>query len=172
MLIIVFVVIAAVALLVRLAKQSVDRPAERTPGGEAPFLLDAKPYFFSQAENRFYTELSPVAQALDLCVFPKVGLNDIFKDRKEAKPGQGSRYGQMHVDFLLVTRKDYKPVLGIELDGSSHQAAKQQERDQKKSAVFRAARIPLLRFNNSDKATEREIRAKLEEALGRQPARR
>lgn len=160
--------LVALALLTKLAP---GRRSNRESAGGA-FLLDTKPYFFTSAENRFFTTLVPVAQALDLVVFPKVGLNDIFKDRKGADRGQYNRYAQMHVDYLLVTRKDFKPVTGIELDGSSHQGEKQRFRDQKKVAVFKAAGLPLLRFFNQDKFSETEIRTKLEDILGLQPTHR
>ena len=163
-----FIALIAVAALALLAKLTPNRRDDRASGGTGPFLVDTKQYFFTTAENRFFTALVPVAQALDLVVFPKVGLNDIFKDRKGADRGQYNRYAQMHVDYLLVTRKDFKPVVGIELDGSSHQGEKQQARDQKKADVFRAARLPLVRLFNQDKFTETEIRTKLENVLGLQ----
>lgn len=140
------------------------------PKGGFTFRLETKPYFFSMAENRFYSTLVSVAQALDLVVSPKVGLNDVFKDSKDAEKGQYNRYAQMNVDYLLVTRKDYKPVAGVELDGASHQGEKQQARDQKKVAAFKAAKLPLLKFFNQDQTTEVTIRVKLEDILGLHPA--
>ena len=134
--------------------------------GSFNFRLDTKPYFFSMAENKFYTALIASAETLGLVVFPKVGLNDIFKDAKDAENGQYNRYAQMHVDYLLVTQKEYKPVAGIELDGSSHQGKRQQERDQKKASVFKAAKLPLLRFYNQESFNETEIRSKLQDVIG------
>ncbi|MNK77982.1 hypothetical protein D3C87_976000 [compost metagenome] len=156
----------ALAALALFAKLAPNRRSDRESCGSGAFLVDAKPYFFFAAENRFFATLVPVAQALDLVVFPKVGLNDIFKDRKGADRGQYNRYAQMHVDYLLVTRKDFKPVVGIELDGSSHQGEKQKARDQKKAAVFKAAGLPLVRFFNLDKFSESEVRTKLEDVVG------
>jgi len=164
-----FIIITGLALLTRLAP---NRRTDQESSGIGPFLVDAKPYFFTQAESRFFTALVPAAQDLDLIVFPKVGLNDIFKDCKGAAKGQYNRYAQMHVDYLLVTRKDYRPVVGIELDGNSHQGEKQQARDQKKAAVFKAARLPLVRFYNQDKFHGAEIGAKLEDVLELKSARR
>jgi len=39
-----------------------------------------------------------------------------------------------------------EPVLGIELDDSSHQKKKQQEKDVFQDAVFAAAELPILRI--------------------------
>lgn len=166
----VIIALSALAAFASLAKLAQDRRGERQSGSNTSFLVDARPYFFTTAENRFFTALVPVAQALDLMVFPKVGLNDIFKDRKGADRGQYNRYAQMHVDYLLVTRKDFKPIAGIELDGSSHQGEKQQARDQKKMAVFKAGGLPLLRFYNQDRISEVEMRSRLEDVLGLSPA--
>lgn len=158
---VIVVAFAAVAMKGRQGGPDADEPQ-----GGFTFLLETRQYFFSVAENRFYAALVSAAQPLDLLVFPKVGLNDIFKDQKEAAKGQFQRYAQMHVDYLLVARKDYKPVAGVELDGSSHQGEKQQANDQKKNAVFKAAKLPLLRFYNQEKFNEADLQAKLEDVLG------
>lgn len=169
MLIAVVVMVIVVAFAAVVLKGRQGGPDVDEPKGGFTFRLETRPYFFSQAENRFYSTLVSAAQNLDLVVFPKVGLNDVFKDSKDAEKGQYNRYAQMHVDYLLVTRKDYKPVAGVELDGASHQGEKQQARDQKKAAAFKAAKLPLLRFYNQEKVNEADLRTKLEDVLGLQP---
>lgn len=161
---VVLVVVLAVAGAV--AYMSLMRVrGEGDAGGSADFRLEAKPYFFSVAENKFYGELATAAGDLGLLVFPKVGLNDVFKDRPGAPKGQYNRYAQMHVDFLLVSKKDYRPVAGIELDGASHQGERQQARDQKKNAVFKAAGLPLVRFINHATIPPHELRQKLQDTI-------
>lgn len=164
-------IIAAVVLIVAMAVaatfwSSMRDSGEGDAGGGADFRLEARPYFFSMAENKFYGELAAAAGELGLLAFPKVGLNDVFKDKPGAPKGQYNRYAQMHVDFLLVSKKDYQPVAGIELDGASHQGERQQARDQKKNAVFKAAGLPLLRFINHATITPAELRQKLEDGIG------
>lgn len=129
------------------------------------FKLSAKRYFFSQAENKFYQALEPVAGRMGYVVFSKVGLKDIFVDAQGASRAQSNYYDRLHVDYLLVSKSDYQPVLGIELNGPSHENNEQQYRDSKKKAVFKAARIPLLQFYNHS-FSEAEIRQKLEDSLG------
>ena len=157
---------AVLALAAAALKGRLGEPQADDTKGSFHFRLETKPYFFSVAENKFYAALIASAEALDLVVFPKVGLNDIFKDSKDAEKSQYNRYAQMHVDYLLVTRDEYKPVAGIELNGSSHQGKRQQTRDQKKAAVFKAAKLPLLRFYNQDKFNETDVRTKLQDVLG------
>ncbi len=123
------------------------------------FKVEVVPAFFSRAEHAFYNDLLGIAADLDLVVFPKVGLKDLFKDRNGARRGQFFRYAQLHVDFLLVSPGSFEPVLGIELDGESHLSAIQQTRDIKKDRVFKAAGLPLVRFRNGARA--REVRERL-----------
>ena len=132
-----------------------------------PFKVEAKPFFFSRAENAFYGVLTEACEPLGLLAFPKVGLNDLFRDMAGAANGQYHRYAQMHVDYLLVTNREYRPVAGIELDGPSHQAQQQQQRDSKKNDVFQAADLPLLRFKNGGGDTPQELESLLRAAVGR-----
>jgi len=167
---IIFVVLVVAALAV-LAAVVIRARAGSKPTGDTTsydFRVGPRPYFFTRPENAFYTALAPIAQELGLCVFPKVGLNDVFQDKPGADRGQYNRYAQMHVDYLLVTRQDYRPVAGIELNGTSHERERQRTRDMKKSAVFSAAKLPLIQFNNG--AHEREIQHQLKVTLGRENA--
>ncbi len=131
------------------------------------FRVEAVPAFFTRAEHRFYSLLRPVAADLDLVVFAKVGLNDIFRGSRGAYRGQYGRYAQMHVDFLLVTSHDFRPVAGIEVDGDSHLTAIQQDRDRRKDAVFKTAGVPLLRFPNDAGLSQKVLRQHLEVAAGK-----
>lgn len=130
------------------------------------FRLKTKVYFFSRAEEAFYPKLVEAITDLQLLVFPKVGLCDIFVDKKDAERGQYGRYSQMHVDYLLVRSTDYTPVAGIELNGPSHQEEEQQANDRKKKAVFAAAGLPLLTFYNQPSFSTWEIQSRLQDVLG------
>lgn len=127
------------------------------------FKVAVVPRFFTRAEHAFYTDLLGIAAEFQLVVFPKVGLKDLFLDRPGARRGQFFRYAQLHVDFLLVRPADYEPVLGIELDGESHLSEVQRVRDHKKNNVFKAAGLPLVRFQNGAKS--REVRDRLTATL-------
>lgn len=131
------------------------------------FRVAANSCLFTRAENRFYCALEPVARSLGLVVFPKVGLNDIFKGVQGARRGQYNRYAHMHVDYLLVSADEFRPLLGIELDGESHDDNPvQRDRDRRKNAVFKAAGLPLLRFRNDDDTTPRRLGQRLADAIG------
>jgi hypothetical protein len=164
-LIVLVVVILVLAAAAAAFKLKGDNVADSSADGPHAFQVDARPYFFSVAENKFYGLLSEACRDLDLLVFPKVGLNDVFKDKQGADRKQYFRYAQLHIDYLLVTAKDYRPVAGIELDGASHQGEKQKGRDEKKNAVFKASGLPLLRFYNQTPHTADAIRTKLRDVL-------
>lgn len=152
------VIVVAVVLLVLL------RPAKRSGRKGVPSSLPvkAKKYFFSQAERQFYETLK---QALPpgLVAFPNVRLQDVFyiSAKGEERRGVYGRFQDKHIDFLVVSVRDYRPVLGIELDGSSHDRAEQQYRDAVKETVFRSAGLPLLRFRNEEKLDARALRVAL-----------
>ncbi|MNK87734.1 hypothetical protein D3C87_1076750 [compost metagenome] len=150
-------------------RQALERTFEKSPSipsEDFPYRLDAKSYFFSRAEGAFYPKLVEAATDLELLVFPKVGLCDIFVDKKGVEPGQRLRYAQKHVDYLLVRRRDFMPVAGIELNGPSHQEESQQANDRTKKAVFSAAGLPLLTFYNQPSYSAREIQTRLQDILG------
>jgi len=49
-------------------------------------------------------------------------------------------------DFLLLRPRSWEPVLGIELDDSTHPTPTRRDRDRRQEALFRPAGIPLLRW--------------------------
>ncbi len=116
----------------------------------APVALEVrkKRYFFSQAERLFFVALSDATRGAPVTVLSKVKLNDIMETTGEHKRANNNRIDRMHVDFLLLSQPDFQPILGIELDGSSHQSERQQTRDGKKDAAFKAAGLPLVRLPN------------------------
>jgi len=102
--------------------------------------------FLSPAEASFYGVLrSTLGSRMTVC--PKVGLSDVFF---VARPNENrsafNRIAQKHVDFLLCDPATMKPLLGIELDDSSHTRADRQTRDEFVEKVFQAADLPLLRI--------------------------
>lgn len=72
-----------------------------------------------------------------------------------------------HVDFLLFSKMDKKPVLAIEIDGTRYHAAgsRQAERDLLKNSVMEKCGFPLLRIRTNESNVEKRITAKLRELL-------
>lgn len=103
--------------------------------------------FLSPAERSFYHVLRTAAGDWAV-ICPKVSLGDLFYAKSGAyrtTVGLKNRIVRKHVDFLLCDPRTVQPLLGIELDDSSHSRASREERDALVEKVFAAAGLPLFR---------------------------
>ena len=124
--------------------------------------------FLSSAELNFYRVLrTAVGDWAVIC--PKVSLGDLFY----AKTGDRSqnlrwknKIDRKHVDFLLCDPGTMRPLLGIELDDTSHQQKKRQDRDIFVDQVFAAAGLPLQRVPVRASYNVRELSAVLRQRAG------
>lgn len=126
------------ALAERLARKS------RTGAGRWPVY--ARP-ILTEAERGFYARLrSAVPQYAVLC---QVQIGQ-FVEVRDAKRRQEvrNRYDRLTADFVLCS-EDFRALLVIELDDSSHDRSAQRTRDAKKDAVLAAAGVPVLRFRGT-----------------------
>ena len=137
--------------------------------------LTAEPVYWlkasvlTQSELRFLRVLEQI-ETPGLRLIYKVRLADIF----DTKSGQGfyaafNRISAKHVDFLLIRESDGKPMLGIELDDSSHEAKKRQERDDFVDRVFNASGLPLLHFPVQKVYDPQEMAERMMSAIGIAP---
>lgn len=101
--------------------------------------------FLSPAEFSFYCVLKEAVQG-EFAICTKVNLGDLFfVPRSKESRSFLNKIDRKHVDFLLCDIATLKPVLGVELDDSSHSRKDRMERDQFVNAVFDAASLVLLR---------------------------
>ena len=112
-------------------------------------IVEILPYrlrddFLSPAELSFYRVLLSVT-GNRVVVFTKVRLADIFF---VSRPNENklffNRISQRHVDFLLCQFDTATPIIGIELDDSSHNRSNRKERDEFVDKVFEVAKLPLI----------------------------
>ncbi|MDV6376269.1 DUF2726 domain-containing protein [Deinococcus arenicola] len=124
--------------------------------------MKVKGYFFSRSEQVFF-EVLEAALPPGYRVFPNVRLNDLFLITAAPQRRQGTyaRLRDKHVDFLVVSLPDHRPVFAIELDGKSHDHATQQHRDAVKDTAFRSAGLPLLRLRAEEQHTQQSLEAAL-----------
>ena len=117
--------------------------------------------FLSPAEFSFYKILSSLG-GTRLTIQSKVRLADVFfVSRPNENMTYFSRIAQKHLDFLVCDSITMKPLLGIELDDSSHQRDDWQERDDFVEKVFQVAGLPLLRLPVQREYNTREVAAKI-----------
>jgi len=126
--------------------------------------------FLSPAEASFYR----VARGLlgeRMLIFPKVSLAEIFFiARPDSYQTYQNKIDRKRVDFLLCDPKTLKPVLGIELDDSSHRRPDRQERDAFVEKVFADAQLPLARIPVRMAYDTRELAAQFQAAMQKQKA--
>jgi very-short-patch-repair endonuclease len=131
-----------------------------------PIVPEILPYrvrddFLSPAEFSFYKILSSLG-GTRLTVQSKVRLADVFfVSRPNENMTYFSRIAQKHLDFLVCDSITMKPLLGIELDDSSHKRDDRQERDDFVERVFQAAGLPLLRLPVQREYNTKEVAAKI-----------
>jgi very-short-patch-repair endonuclease len=121
-------------------------------------LTDA---FLSPTELSFFRVLQ-LAVSNRAVINCKVKLADIFYviNRRE-NVGHQNRIDRKHVDFLLCDPQTMQPLVGIELDDSSHQKAKRIERDELVDKVFETAGLPLLRVPARSAYSPQQLAAEL-----------
>jgi hypothetical protein len=84
-------------------------------------------------------------------ICPKVRIVDIVHmDKKDFNQTMWNRVKSRHVDFLLCTKIDLKPILAIELQDSTHKTKKGLYRDILVKSVFESAWLRLLPLWTTD----------------------
>lgn len=132
--------------------------------GPPPFL--AKDWLLSEGERSFLGVLDRVV-AGRYRVMCKVRLFDVVYFRKGAQQSQTwrNKTDRQHLDFLLVTPDELRPVAAIELDDSSHGSDAAAKRDATKDAVLAAAGLPLIRLSARRGYVVDDVRAAIDSAV-------
>lgn len=120
---------------------------EPKAAGQEVLSYHVRDDFLSSVERNFYHVLR-MAVGDWAIVCPKVSMGDLFYAESSDHSTWASlrnRIAQRHVDFTLCDPRSMQPLLGIELDDSSHSRASRQERDTFVDQVFAAAGLPLFR---------------------------
>ncbi len=121
----------------------------------------------TNAELRFYRSLQRAVQD-DWEIFAMVRLADLLRV-DEGATNKRSWVGKIlakHCDFVLCDPSTLSPVMGIELDDSSHQRKDRIERDAFVDHAFESADLPLLRVPVRSKYHAREVRELIDDLLG------
>ncbi len=124
------------------------------------------------AEAAFFRVLK--AAVPEAPIFPKVRVADVIQAR-ERYSGAFLKISQKHFDWVLCHPTTFEPILAIELDDSSHQWDKRQQKaDAAKNqaaaeAGLRLVRIPWARAYDEDALRDRiaaEVNAAADEIEG------
>ncbi|MFN8529028.1 MAG: DUF2726 domain-containing protein [Anaerolineae bacterium] len=127
------------------------------------FPYELQQHFLTPAELRFYGVLRRVV-GNRAAICPKVRIGDVFwvnVQDKRTLIGYSNKVNRKHVDFLICDFDTMRPLMGIELDDSSHQREDRQERDAFVDGVFNAAKVPLLHIPVQHTYSATELNAQL-----------
>ncbi len=165
-------VVAAVVVLLVIAVALAVLKAKGAPEGGTtkPEVYYLKASLFSPAERSFLG----VLESLDyegITIASKVRLADIFGVKKGLERGDRqralNRISAKHVDFLLTQSSDGRPLLGVELDDSSHAEEERATRDTFVDSVFASAGLPILHVTAKAAYDPKEVHRQIDAALAR-----
>ena len=123
----------------------------------------------SPAELTFYNYLVRATKG-QYIIATHVPLSDVLKRQNRLARPLYTMFTKGHLDFVLVHPISGDPFLALELDDSTHMTPNAQNRDERKSKLLFAAKLPLYRFQVGQKWTESQITNILTELRNRNQA--
>lgn len=114
------------------------------------------------AEGNFYKKLTSALHD-NFIIVPQAHLSMIFNHTVYGQNWRGafSVINGKSIDFLIINRGTFQPLLGIELDDSSHERHNRQERDKIVNAIFKQTNLPLIHFSTGEWNTPDDINQKV-----------
>lgn len=146
---ILFLILIVVFLLWRGARSKPFTPPTVSPiSDQSLSAFEAAPSLWvNPSEATFFAMLARTLPR-GFHVHGKVRLEDIIRVKRgvpsKIRWSLRGRVKSRHIDYL-ITDKTGRPVMAIELDGASHDPDNLSEADKVKTALFKAASIPLHR---------------------------
>lgn len=138
----------------------------KVPSNGEDFLYEAKKALIIKSEQGFF-EVIKASLPENYYVFPQINLATIIKKTDD------SRYHNelfRNVDFL-ITDKNYKPLIVIEINDPSHLRSDRRERDEKVQKICEEAGISLIKFWTDFGIKPDYIKKRINETLSRPPER-
>ncbi len=137
----VFLALLVFFFLVKLARSGAKSAADT-------LLYRRIPVLFTPAERSFAGVLDQILDAR-YRVYGKVRVADLIeplpnKDRRIWQKAF-NRISAKHFDFVICNSSDLAPACVIELDDSSHQRKKRQQRDEMLKQICQQVQLPLIR---------------------------
>lgn len=162
-------ILITVILLIVLTKllisiQKTKKPAQNS-SGQKPLLkynYKIKKSVMTTAEENFYKKLTSALHD-NYIIIPQAHLSIIFNHTVYGQNWRGafSAINGKSIDFLIIDRDTFQPLVGIELDDSSHERRDRQERDKIVNAIFKQTNLPLVHFSTGEWNTPDDINRKV-----------
>lgn len=113
------------------------------------YRYNRKYVIMTEREQEFYKKLKLVCGD-SILIFPQIHLSSLFFHNVK---GQNFKLAfrfinRLSVDFVLVDSRNFKTLLAIELDDSTHNEKDRIKRDLIVNDIFEKANLPLLRVDS------------------------
>lgn len=146
------------------AKILTTNPTNQKP--QLKYNYKVKKSVMTIAEENFYKKLTSALHN-NYIIIPQAHLSMIFDHTIYGQNWRGafSVINGKSIDFLIIDRGTFQPLLGIELDDSSHERHDRQERDELVNEIFKQAKLPLIHFKTGEWNTPDDINQKVSPLL-------
>lgn len=124
-------------------------------------MYEKKEYLLTSTELKFYKLLKSITDKLDLTLFVQVSLYEIVKNKNYQ---DFNKIKSKSIDFV-ITEKNCKIKLCIELDDKTHKNQKRIERDDFINTLFSELNIKLLRIPVQNFYNLENLEQKIKESL-------
>ncbi len=130
------------------------------------YPYDKNPYFISHAERSFLKVLQFIFK-VQYYIFSQVSLNRLLKVKQQGKAYWQylNKINQKSVDFVLVDKTSFEPLLVIELNDHSHKLAERLKRDQFLKEALAMAKLKYLEIPAQSAYNTSEIKRVIEEKI-------
>jgi hypothetical protein len=125
--------------------------------------------FDHPTEFEFYKLLRDVILGERFVAMVQIPLASLVGVRKKNDSGYMAHFGRIkskRIDFVICKKDNLKPLLALELDGSSHEGEERQERDHFVDNVFESVGLPILHVSLEEKDHKAAIALSIARKLG------
>lgn len=158
--VILLITITKLLTVIQKAKIPTTNPTNQKP--QLKYNYKVKKSVMTIAEENFYKKLTSALHD-NYVIVPQAHLSMIFDHTVYGQNWRGafSVINGKSIDFLIIDHNTLQPLLGIELDDSSHERRDRQERDKIVNAIFGQTNLPLVHFSTGEWNTPDDINQKV-----------
>jgi hypothetical protein len=135
-------------------------------GSTRKYETDLKRYFLKdrifdhQSEFEFYKILRDDILGERFVAMIQIPLASLVGVRQPKDPVYMAHFGRIksrRLDYVICRKQDLKPLLALELDGSSHENEDRKERDRFVNSLFEILGLPMLRVSLQKNYNKAEV---------------
>lgn len=131
------------------------------------FLYDQ--LFDHPTEYEFYKILRDDILGERFVAMVQIPLSSIIGVRRRKQWGWKAHFSKIarkRIDFLICQKEDLKPLLAIELDGSTHNNKSRQDRDTFVDNIFQSTNLPILHVRVQSSYDKKDVTMQIANKLG------